>query len=64
MGRKSPLGGHGWISSPKRLETANSGHFHIAGERLFLLESVTQRPFATGGHRPIADIHVMRGTGA
>ena len=26
MGRKSPLGGHGWISSPQWRETASSGH--------------------------------------
>ncbi len=25
-GRKSPLDGHGWISSPERRETATSGH--------------------------------------
>ena len=24
-GRKSPLGGHGWISSPERRETATFG---------------------------------------
>ncbi len=26
MGRNSPLGGHGWISSPERRETARNGH--------------------------------------
>jgi hypothetical protein len=26
LGRKSPLGGHGWISSPERRETATFGH--------------------------------------
>jgi len=26
MGRKSPLGGHGWISSPERREAAMIGH--------------------------------------
>jgi hypothetical protein len=26
VGRKSPLGGHGWISSPERRESANTGH--------------------------------------
>ena len=26
QGRKPPLGGHGWISSPERRETATSGH--------------------------------------
>ncbi len=29
MGRKSPLGGHGWISSPERRETATSGHWQF-----------------------------------
>jgi hypothetical protein len=42
-GRKSPLGGHGWISSPGRQETAMSGHSPIAGERLLILKAVIQR---------------------
>jgi hypothetical protein len=42
MGRKSPLGDYGWISSPERRETANFGHSPIASERLLILKAVTQ----------------------
>jgi len=34
------LGGHGWIASPERRETATSGHCPIAGERLLNTYSV------------------------
>ena len=34
LGRKSPLGGHGWNSSPERRETATTGHPSVGGERL------------------------------
>ncbi len=49
QGRKSPLGSHGWISSPERRETAISGHSPIAGERLLILKAVTQRRLLVGG---------------
>ena len=42
VGRKSPLGGHGWISSPERRESAISGHSPIADERLLILKAVIQ----------------------
>ena len=35
VGRKSPLGGYGWISSPERRETATFGHsVYSASKRL------------------------------
>ena len=48
VGRKSPLGDHGWISTPERRETAISGHSPIVGERL--LHTKSGRPEANSLH--------------
>jgi hypothetical protein len=56
LGRKSPLGGHGWISSPERREAANSGHSPTVGERLLILKAVIQK--SCGNRRvPILSCH-------
>jgi hypothetical protein len=36
QGRKSPLSNHGWISSPKRRESATIGRPRLGAECLFL----------------------------
>ncbi len=39
LGRKSPLGGHGWVSSPKRREAAIFGHSPYRRQWLLNAES-------------------------
>ena len=57
LGRKLPLGSHGWISSPERQGTAICGRSPIVGERLPILKAVIQRLFAIGRHRPFPVVH-------
>ena len=61
MGRKSPLGGHGWISSPERRETATSGHSPIPDERPLNTETGhSEAIWRSAGTDPFADIQETR----
>jgi hypothetical protein len=54
MGRKPPLGNHGWISSPERRETATKGRSRVPTSGGCVRDGMQGEGFTasvgTGGH--------------